>query len=74
MEMAKRANAYQQLRWSATPLPHHLHLPLLWRESGSHLLLGKPREFLENPVDKLYFKPKSFSTKSESSHLSTTDN
>jgi len=38
------------LRWVTIPLPHRLHLPQLWRESGTHLLLSEQKKLLKNPV------------------------
>jgi len=44
----KLLQATMELKWGATPLPHSLHLAQLWRESGTHYLLGN-REVLWDP-------------------------
>ena len=63
--------SWQRCNRSGAPLLF-LTMIQLWREPGTHSLLGEQREFLKNPAHKLCFAPVTFSISDEHSNHSAT--
>lgn len=58
------------MRWGSPSLPHHLHLPHLVRESGTHLILGEKWELSERSCSEPEFETRTFSANGERSNCS----